>query len=605
MNKMVLTVGATLTAFAALAAEKLPTDYPANDITSGSVEGLTWTGAARAYKIENDVVLVFTDTTAGNCSFTIADKKVATADYLLVGGGGAGGAGGGAGTWSPVSGGGGAGGGLNYATDVELAGSYTVTVGAGGQNGANGAESKIADDITASGGLAASGTTGGNTESHIGGTSSDNGYGGGGAGSSQDGFSFVGVPGTTWKGGAGGAGFISSITGEDVCYAGGGAGGSTGYYGGDPDKSVPGGAGGGGAVFVDRGDPDFVSYAGTDALGGGGGGAAARSFGGAYAVSSPGRGGNGVVVVRIKSISGERLPTGYGDPANDIESGSIESLTWIGAARAYKIENDVVLVFTNTATGACSFSLAGGKLAKADYLLVGGGGAGGQYYGSQWEALVGAGGGAGGMLEGSGLSLVYGTYAVTVGKGGKAHPKTGESAENGSSSLLTHGGVSLLEAFGGGAGGFVCGDATKASGANGGCGGGAAYLQQSPSPSVPGAGVEGQGKDGGSTQANGGYAAGGGGAGVKGCDSNPGAWIGGNGGTGLASTITGEAVWYAGGGAGGSTGYFIGETLDKEKTTFGGRGGGGTSTVVQDGNCIAENGTDTLGGGSSLVIVGL
>lgn len=584
----------------AQAAEKLPTDYgdPANDLASDSVEGLTWTGAARAYKIENDVVLVFTNTTVGNCSFTIADKKFATADYLLVGGGGAGGVGGGAGTWSPVSGGGGAGGGLNYATGVELTGSYVVTVGAGGKNGANGTESKIADDITAVGGLAASGTTGGATESHGGGTSSENGYGGGGAGAAQDGFSFDKTA-ASWKGGAGGAGSVFNITGEDICYAGGGAGGSTGYYGGDPDKSVSGGVGGGGGVLVDREEPDFASYAGIDSLGGGGGGAAARSFGGAYVVSAPGCGGNGVVIVRIKSISAERLPTGYGNPADDIESGSVASLTWTGAARAYKIENDVVLVFTNTATGECSFSLAGGKLAKADYLLVGGGGAGGQYYGSQWESLVGAGGGAGGMLEGSGLSLVYGTYAVTVGKGGRANPKTGSSAESGSSSLLTHGGVSLLEAFGGGAGGFVCGVATKASGANGGCGGGAAYSQQSGVASVSGTGFEGQGKDGGSTQANGSYAAGGGGAGVKGCDSNPSAWIGGDGGAGLASTITGEAVWYAGGGAGGSTGYFVDGSHDTEKTTFGGRGGGGKSTVVQDGDCIAENGVDTLGGGGA------
>lgn len=234
--KFFAALAAGVFAFSAQAAEKLPTDYgdPANDLASDSVEGLTWTGAARAYKIENDVVLVFTNTTVGNCSFTIADKKFATADYLLVGGGGAGGVGGGAGTWSPVSGGGGAGGGLNYATGVELTGSYVVTVGAGGKNGANGTESKIADDITAVGGLAASGTTGGATESHGGGTSSENGYGGGGSAEMDNrAETLVGEPGNGVDGlGGGGAG---------SCY---------GYAGPGGNVTIAPGRGGNGVVIV-------------------------------------------------------------------------------------------------------------------------------------------------------------------------------------------------------------------------------------------------------------------------------------------------------------------------------------------------------------------
>lgn len=87
----------------------------------------------------------------------------------------------------------------------------------------------------------------------------------------------------------------------------------------------------------------------------------------------------------------EKLPTDYGDPANDLASGSVEGLTWAGAARAYNVGADVVLVFTNTTAGACSFEIAPTYLATGRYLLVGGGGPGG----CTLQRLAGGGGGAG------------------------------------------------------------------------------------------------------------------------------------------------------------------------------------------------------------------
>ena len=183
----------------------------------------------------------------------------------------------------------------------------------------------------------------------------------------------------------------------------------------------------------------------------------------------------------------ELLPTGYGNPENDITSGSIEGLTWSGAARAYTIGNEVVLVFTNTTANACSFEIAPNYGGKGRALLVAGGGAGG--YSGEWK-LIGAGGGAGGLIE-TNLDFSSGSYAVTVGAGGepKGNKDSGTNENpngNGSDSVLVANAADLFRAIGGGAGGIPNGNGRKnlSTGRNGGSGGGGSRKWTSRTGSV-------------------------------------------------------------------------------------------------------------------------
>ena len=233
----------------------------------------------------------FTPSTSGNI------------DFLVIGGGG-GGAGGG--------GGGGGAGGYQYSTNVAVtAQGYTVTVGAGGDNGTgaqfghagNGGNS-VFDSITANGGggggnnesdgqAGASGGGGGSAGggNHPGGAGTagqgNNGghddavspYGTGGGG----GASAVGADASGGVAGAGGNGTANSITGVSVTYAGGGGGGT--YFSG---TGGAGGSGGGGA-----GSGSGAGGNGTNGLGGGGGGG-----NGPIGTDDGGVGGSGVVIIR-------------------------------------------------------------------------------------------------------------------------------------------------------------------------------------------------------------------------------------------------------------------------------------------------------------------
>jgi len=187
-----------------------------------------------------------------------------------------------------------------------------------------------------------------------------------------------------------------------------------------------------------------------------------------------------------------------------------------------------------------------------EYLIVGGGGAGGPYgTGGRYPG----GGGAGGLLtnlSGSPLTISNETLIVTVGTGGVN--------DDGVDSSL---GASLVAVGGGlGGSGVAAGDPD---GNPGGSGGGAGF--NGSSSGVVGAGTAGQGNDGGAHTTVGG---GGGGAAEAGnTDGN------GSGGDGLSNSITGTAVTYAGGGAG-------------RGGANGGTGGGGAPSVA---------GTDGLGGG--------
>ena len=253
-----------------------------------------------AYKIH-------TFTSSG--TFTVT-QGTANIEYLVIGGGGGGG------TVSSVPGGGGgaggyrcsvvgesSGGGANAEPVVNLgAGTYTITVGAGGTGGPSdnttgnqGSNSSISGpgiSITSIGGgggggnqttptsggsggggqesdgIGASGTSG---QGYAGGNGSESGnYGGGGGG--------AGEPGSTDGPGHGGDGVASTITGGTITRAGGGG-------------SLAAGAGGGGTgSLANNGAAISAGQANTG--GGGGGGASTSTLGTS--------GGSGIVVIRYQ-----------------------------------------------------------------------------------------------------------------------------------------------------------------------------------------------------------------------------------------------------------------------------------------------------------------
>lgn len=240
-----------------------------------------------------------------------------TIEVLVVGGGGGGG---GIPANSGGAGGGGAGGVIHRPALAVPAGSYAITVGAGGaagpgtQNvdGSVGKHSSFGNIIFALGGGAGGGGQSGTT---IGGTQMNrNGASGGGAayanaipqgrslgggfdggvttgqgGSGGGGATAAGAATATAAGSNGGAGFASSISGASVTYGGGGGGGSWNSSG-----AGTGGAGGGG-----NGGNNADGSAGTANRGGGGGGGG----GVAGSARAGGAGGSGVVIIRYPTAS--------------------------------------------------------------------------------------------------------------------------------------------------------------------------------------------------------------------------------------------------------------------------------------------------------------
>ena len=292
---------------------------------------VTTTGSSVTTNILYDSSTVVTFLADG--TFTVPDG--ATARLLLVGGGGAGG--------NDCSGGGGAGGMLELSNVPLGAGTYTVTVGAGGQPvpgnsnvpGGNGGNTVLSfggtDLYTAVGGggggswSSKNGVAGGS-----GGGVAGNGGGTGGAGTEGQGYAAGNTTGygrsggggaggpspdsnigssnddKARPGGAGGPGKASDITGVSVYYAGGGGGG--GYNCNDSAGQINGGSGGGGngarntsvatrqAATLPDGRNEYDAEAGVNGLGGGGGGANNNDH-----VGRPG--GSGVLIVRLAPLA--------------------------------------------------------------------------------------------------------------------------------------------------------------------------------------------------------------------------------------------------------------------------------------------------------------
>ncbi len=306
-----------------------------------------WSNEVLNAENKTEYVVAFTNTSQ-SYTLTIQDNVYAI-QYLVVGGGGGGG--------GSHGGGGGAGGMLtNDSYPVSPGDVLTITVGAGGGGGVgkngntvsnvrgvNGGNSSIsktgADDIVAYGGgggggllYSASSNTADNMSGKDGGSgggcagtkryataacsggsgTEGQGYAGGGRGtgsgnSTGKGGGGAGAAATANSGKNGGIGLASSITGEEVYYAGGGGGGG---YGGSNDSYNTYGLGGTGGGA--RGGSTGVGYAGVASTGGGGGGGGLSVAGGG--------GGSGIVIIRyaVTDTSGGIVVTSdggvYGTP---------------------------------------------------------------------------------------------------------------------------------------------------------------------------------------------------------------------------------------------------------------------------------------------------
>ena len=243
-------------------------------------------------------------------TFSVTSGSNTNLEYLVVaGGGGAGGGGGGAGGYRTGTG-------FSVGT-----GSYSVTVGAGGNGGSGGpippgntGSNSVFSTITAAGGGQGGGAGGsggnggsgggggqdagsagsGNTpptsppQGNNGGVTQRNGYGGagGGGGAGQAGSNAVTASPVIARGGAGGNGTANSISGSSVTYAGGGGGGCNTNTSPAPGPG-PGGSGGGGTGAFQHQTSGSNASINT---GGGGGGAE-------YDGPSGGNGGSGIVIL--------------------------------------------------------------------------------------------------------------------------------------------------------------------------------------------------------------------------------------------------------------------------------------------------------------------
>ena len=243
-------------------------------------------------------------------TFSVTSGSNTNLEYLVVaGGGGAGGGGGGAGGYRTGTG-------FSVGT-----GSYSVTVGAGGNGGSGGpippgnaGNNSVFSTITAAGGGSGGGAGGsggnggsgggggqdagsagsGNTpptsppQGNNGGVTQRNGYGGagGGGGAGQAGSNAVTASPVIARGGAGGNGTANSISGSSVTYAGGGGGGCNTNTSPAPGPG-PGGSGGGGTGAFQHQTSGSNASINT---GGGGGGAE-------YDGPSGGNGGSGIVIL--------------------------------------------------------------------------------------------------------------------------------------------------------------------------------------------------------------------------------------------------------------------------------------------------------------------
>lgn len=536
-------------------------------------------------------------------TFQVVDPSITSVEYLVVAGGGAGG-----GTPQPTSGsyplssgGGGAGGLRTNLSGHPLAGSpfpvspgsYTITIGAGGNFQSSGSPSAIGI-ITATGGgrgayhpgIAATsgGSGGGGGAGHPLGASGNTpptspsqgnpggngnlpaptvnpGFGGGGGGAGGAGGN--GTPGAGGVGGIGthvaiagpptfaGVGVSNPSLGQYQWFAGGGGGGHA--FGSYPENGGVGGGGQGG-IPGPVANP-FDSMQGKATTGGGGGGGT-RGPSSSYFISG-GNGGSGVAVVRYAIPTATATAKATGGVINYYNGKTIHT-------------------FLSSDTFTVPAPLNPTPL-SIEYVIVAGGGAGGG--GHENPNLVGnGGGGAGGYATGITTVTAGSTLTVTVGSGGAG----GYSASNGTPSWFGIVGVSTITVAGGGVG----------NGVPGGSGGGASITPTSVGPVGAGITTPTQGHPGGSSNSTAGGGGGGGGAGGAG-------WgVGGNGGSGIQipATFQGPNLGIGFSGPYSGTQFFV---AGGGGGAPGGKGGGagGPYAGAGDGNPIRSSGASGSGSG--------
>jgi hypothetical protein len=531
------------------------------------------------------------------------------AGYLIVGGGGGGG--------MDMGGGGGAGGYVSGNTAL-AAGTYSVTVGAGGTgapaagtdgqpaahaytiSATSGSNSSffgsLAGGLTARGGgyggssyfgyaplngYAAAGGSGGGASGYSDGNTGRNGlsnqsstfgYGLGNAGGTCSGQYYSGGGGGAGAVGAsgsnqadGGAGILNSILGTDYYWAGGGAGAGYSREGGN------GGAGGGGAggTGVRTGGAGYTAGENTSGGGinswanvpGGNGGVGTGGGGGGgshyNANNKGGHGGSGSVIIRYPQYFPDLI----------VSAGLVVNKTFF---RNYKIYHFLA--------GTGTFTVPELTLVPArpvDYLIVAGGAGGGSY--------VGGGGGGGGVILGNSNLTTGSSFTLTVGGGGATNV-------NGVNSSFVGNSYNLV-AIGGGTGANYA-DNSGASGGSGGGHGGSqnngargGFATQRTSASG------GFGNNGASSTANrpNDVTMGGGGGGAATNAVGNTANYPGDAGNGIYSDILGTGYYWAGGGGGGA--YNPGAGGSPARSGNGGQGGGG------NGGCFASGTVGVIGTG--------
>ena len=258
-----------------------------------------------------------------------------------------------------------------------------------------------------------------------------------------------------------------------------------------------------------------------------------------------------------------------------------------------------------------TFENTSGESLEVEYLVVGGGGAGGD----GWSDL----GGGGGVLGATGTISAGTIWTISVGKGGYAeHQQTARIAAEGSE--IADGSTQIAYAPGGGAGsGIKLYNAT--SGAAG--GGGSGYNSTDTATPWPGTfasqvgGIASEAHRGGNgysieTARGCGGAGGGGGAGSDGGDGSESA--SGAGGAGMPSSITGTEVYYGGGGGGGgwktvtagvgnAGGGNGGSSSVPAANGLAGTGGGGGGGFGYEAGWVAANPSSAGVGGDGIVII--
>ena len=247
-------------------------------------------------------------------------------------------------------------------------------------------------------------------------------------------------------------------------------------------------------------------------------------------------------------------------------------------------------------------------------LIVGGGGSGANNC-IGWEG--GGGGGGGGVGIGTSITLVTGTYDITIGAGGDARYGNGNGLKGGDTSIVCESASISEIAYGGGYG-------SSGLGGQGGSGGGSSGSGSDFPEALATTGrgtlrltYHGYNGGNGFNQAGG---SGGGGAGSKGIaplrqqDFN-----GGNGGRGIVSSITGTSIYYGGGGGGSANAFKTNAThgtggdgggaggyntaIDGEVNTGGGGGGANSKKINSHSNVECSDTNKSGAGGSGVVII--